>query len=76
LKGEDIVAEEEFSFGNFNKIQDVPFDSVTYIIGKWDNRIEALYQQYISWLKIKSSEEKISHPVVVKKAWWQKLLGV
>lgn len=47
IKGNEIVSEVEFSYNRFdNKIKDVSFDDITFIIGKWDGRLEELFCQY------------------------------
>ncbi|HVW95855.1 MAG TPA: hypothetical protein VHA56_07790 [Mucilaginibacter sp.] len=76
LKGGDIVAEEKFSFDKFDNVRNVPLDRITYIIGKWDERIENLYQQYSSMLKSKAAAKRRPNAVTIKKNWWQQLFGV
>jgi len=47
IKGSEIIAEVEFSYDRFdNKIKNVSFDDITFIIGKWDDRLEELFNQY------------------------------
>lgn len=46
IKGNEVVSEVKFSYDRFDKVNDVSFDDLTFIIGKWDTRLEALFKQY------------------------------
>lgn len=47
IKGADILEEVDFTYENFDdKISDVPFKKMTFVIGKWDDKIESLFKQY------------------------------
>ncbi|MEP4534666.1 MAG: hypothetical protein ABJ004_16360 [Cyclobacteriaceae bacterium] len=46
LKAEEISHEVEFSYDRFKKVAETPSEDVTYIIGKWDSRLEELLKTY------------------------------
>jgi hypothetical protein len=46
IKGEEIVSHVDFDNRRFDKLTDIDLDSITYIIGKWDDRIEDLFLKY------------------------------
>jgi len=58
LKGNEIVSEVEFSYDRFDKLIDVSFDDITFVIGKWDDRLQDLFNQYRQRL-----EEKTAHNI-------------
>ena len=45
IKGNEIISEVEFSHDRFDKINDVSFDDITFVIGKWDNRMEDIFKK-------------------------------
>lgn len=55
IKGNEIVSEVEFSYDRFEKVKDVSFDEITFIIGKWDSRLEELFNLYRQQLEIKTA---------------------
>ena len=61
IKGNEIVAEVEFSYDRFNnEIKDVSLDDITFIIGKWDNKLEELFNQYKQQLERKTTPSRVS----------------
>jgi len=52
IKGSDIVCEVPFSHYLLGKISDVSYDDITFVIGKWDSRLEDLFIQYRERLSI------------------------
>ena len=46
LKGSDIICEVPFSYYLLDKIYDVSYDDITFVIGKWDIRLEELFKNY------------------------------
>jgi len=46
IKGSDISHEIEFSYNKFKTVVETPNTEVTYIIGKWDNRLDDLLKKY------------------------------
>ena len=46
LKGNEIIEEVKFSYDRFDKIMDVSSDETTFVIGKWDDRLQNLFNQY------------------------------
>lgn len=73
IKGNEIVSEVEFSYDRFNKVKDVSFDDITFIIGKWDSRLEELFNQYRKRLERKTAPN--STLPKAGRTWWQKLFG-
>lgn len=73
IKGNEIVSEVEFSYDRFEKVKDVSFDEMTFIIGKWDSRIEELFNQYRQRLEIKTARN--STLPKTGRTWWQKLFA-
>ena len=73
IKGNEIVSEVGFSYDRFDKLKHVSFDDITFIIGKWDNRLEKLFNQYRQQLKRKT----VPNSALQKASgtWWQKLFG-
>lgn len=71
IKGNEIVSEVEFSYNRFDKVKDVSFDDMTFIIGKWDSRLGELFNQYRKGLESKPAPNSTlpkSGPT-----WWHKL---
>jgi len=56
MKGSDIVCEVPFSYHLLDKIYDVSFDDITFVIGKWDSRLDELFLQYREKLEIASKK--------------------
>ena len=46
VKGNDIQHQVPFSHEAKYRVVDVPFDDITYVIGKWDERFNTLFAQY------------------------------
>ena len=53
VKGGDIACQVPFSHDAKYKVVDVPYNDITYVIGKWDNRLEEFFAQYRKMLKDK-----------------------
>jgi hypothetical protein len=72
IKGNEIVEEVEFSYDKFQKVKDVSFDDITFVIGKWDHRLEKLFDQYSA-----GSERKTLARALPKerRSWLQRLFG-
>ncbi len=73
IKGNEIVSEVEFSYDRFDKVKDVSFDDITFIIGKWDARLEDLFNQYRQRLERKSAPSSFLPKMGL--SWLQKLFG-
>ena len=73
IKGNEIVSEVEFSYDNFEKVKDVSFDDITFVIGKWDGRLKELFNQYRQQLERKTATN--STLPKAGRSWWQKLFG-
>ncbi len=73
IKGHEIISEVEFSYDRFDKVRDVPFDDITFIIGKWDNRLEELFNHYRQHLKTETKSYRISQEP--GRRWWHKFFG-
>ncbi|MDB5120624.1 MAG: hypothetical protein JWN56_1842 [Sphingobacteriales bacterium] len=46
IKGNEIISEVAFSYEKFDKIKEISYDDITFVIGKWDDRIECLFNKY------------------------------
>jgi hypothetical protein len=56
VKGTDITEEVDFTYKNFDdKISNVPFEKMTFVIGQWDDRIETIFKQYRADLEKKQN---------------------
>lgn len=73
IKGNEIISEVKFSYDNFDKLNDVSNDDITFIIGKWDDRIKELFVQYRQQLERKTAIK--SNFPKAKRSWWQKLFS-
>lgn len=54
IKGNEIVSQVEFSYDRLDKVKNLTFDDMTFIIGKWDSRLEELFNQYRQRLERKN----------------------
>lgn len=73
IKGNEIISEVEFSYDNFDKVKGVSYDDITFVIGKWDDRIKELFNQYRQRLERKTGTN--SSLPKSGRSWWQKLFG-
>ena len=73
IKGNEITSEVEFSYDNFDKVNDVSYDDITFVIGKWDHRINELFNQYIQRLERKTATKNTLPKA--GRSWLQKLFG-
>ncbi|RZJ54062.1 MAG: hypothetical protein EOO44_06400 [Flavobacterium sp.] len=73
IKGNEIISEVEFSYDNFDKVKDVSYDDITFVIGKWDDRIKELFNQYRQRLERKTATN--STLPKAGRSWWQKLFS-
>lgn len=55
IKGNEIIEEVDFSYDRFDKIMDVSSDEITFIIGKWDDKLQELFSQYTQVLERKTA---------------------
>lgn len=55
VKGTDIECQVPFSHDAKYKVVDVPYDDITYVIGKWDNRFDELFSTYRKMLEDKKA---------------------
>jgi hypothetical protein len=55
IKGKEIIEEVDFSYDRFDKIMDVSSDEITFIIGKWDDKLQDLFNQYTQELERKTA---------------------
>jgi hypothetical protein len=71
IKGEEVISEIDFSYSSFDKVEEDISSHITIVVGKWDNRLEQLFNQYNDILKEK---ETVKNPLPQrKKNWVQKL---
>lgn len=61
IKGSEIIEEVDFSHDRFEKIVDVPLSEITFIIAKWDDRLQALFNQYTQFL-VRYAASNFSRP--------------
>jgi hypothetical protein len=73
IKGNEIISEVEFSYDRFDKVKDVSYDDITFIIGKWDSRLEELFNRYGQRLERKTAPN--STLPKAGRSWWQKLFS-
>ncbi len=73
LKGKDIISQVEFSYDKFDSVKDVSYDDITFVVGKWDNRLGELFKQY----RIRVDRKTATNSTLPKagRSWWQKLFG-
>lgn len=55
IKGKEIIEEVDFSYDRFDKIMDVSSDEITFIIGKWDDKFQDIFNQYTQELERKTA---------------------
>lgn len=68
IKGSDISSEVKFSYDRFEgKINGVSFDDITFIIGKWDSRLEEVFNRY------RIEQEKESNTKPIKYTFWDRI---
>lgn len=75
IKGNEIISTVEFTHANLDKIIDISWDHITFIIGKWDDRFEALHQQYRQKQGIKERTSANTDIEPPKQKWWKKLFS-
>lgn len=59
VKGSDIVCKVDFSFDETYTAPTIPPESLTYVIGKWDNRFNRLFSEYNDVIKSKKKKNEI-----------------
>jgi len=69
IKGADVSNEVPFSYSTFAKTSDIPNDDITYIIGKWNDKLDQLFIQYSNRLE----EKKPLPKMLPKKSFWERL---
>lgn len=72
IKGNDIETEVEFSYHNFDKVNDVSYNDITFVIGKWDQRLNELFNQYRQLQESKSATKTLPKAL---RSFWQRLFG-
>lgn len=55
IKGNEIIEEVDFSYDRFDKINDVSDDEITFVIGKWNDKLQNLFNQYRQELERKTA---------------------
>ena len=74
IKGSDIAEEVEFSYDKFDhKIKDVSPDDITYIAGKWDERLEELF---IHYRRLTERKNPPTHGSQKTQPWWKKIFRI
>ena len=58
IKGNEIVSEVAFSYDHFDTVKDVLFDEITFVIGKWDDRLGELFNEYRQRLEIRTAPDR------------------
>ncbi|HWZ21831.1 MAG TPA: hypothetical protein VNW06_04215 [Cytophagaceae bacterium] len=74
IKGDEIVCEMPLDYYKIGKLQDIPKERITYVICKWDERVQALFDRDTQALDLKLTARNIKPVRHPKKSFWQKLI--
>jgi len=73
IRGGEIVSEAPLAYYKIGKLSDIPCERITYVICKWDERVQTLFDTDTQALDVKLRARNIKQVRPPKKSFWQKI---